>query len=69
MSIAALEANEDSDARAQLDSLYQKILDYRDGTGITLIDNSNLLQFKILAFNRDGQPAFIVPSEEVSAYF
>ena len=69
MSIMALEANEDSNARAELDALYQKILDYRDGMGISLIDNSNLLQFMILAFNRDGPNAFVLPSDEVKAYF
>ena len=37
--------------------------------GISLIDNSNLLQFMILSFNRDGPNAFVIPSDEVKAYF
>ena len=67
---AVLDVPTDSAPREELDTLYQTILDYRDGQGIELIDNNQLLQFKILAFDRDGGPnQFILPSSEVEALF
>jgi hypothetical protein len=57
------------DARETLNDLYETIFEYRDGQGITLVDNADLLQFKFLSFNRNGANKFVLPNDDVKAAF